>query len=88
MADKTKPTKHGGTRPGSGRFSKAEIEAIKRGEPDEVIAGMHGRSVEAVRAKRAKLSPVKPEQATPTANQRIPAEPRKGFAPTLQGPCG
>ena len=74
MADKTKPTKHGGARPGSGRFSKAEIEAIKRGDSDAVVARMRGRHTETVKAMREKLAAKEPPRAPaePKADEKKP----------------
>lgn len=46
---------HGGVRPGSGRWSNDELEALRRGDSDDLISRIKGRSFANIQAKRAAL---------------------------------
>jgi hypothetical protein len=47
--------KHGGARPGAGRWSKAELAAITAGGTDEAVAMISGRPIDAIQRKRQEM---------------------------------
>lgn len=60
----------GGTRPGSGRWSRAELDALAAGATDEAIAAIRSRRIENIRAKRIAMGHREavqpPDAAAPT----------------------
>ena len=69
---------HGGSRPGSGRWSKDELEALKRGDSDDLISRISGRSFASIQTKRAALKVKrKRKEGTTVKPEKVAAEPKK-----------